>query len=531
MLLKRFVILGVAALSMMACTETPKDQSPHILLIMADDMGFSDLGCYGSEIPTPNLDALADQGVRFSQFKNTSRCCPSRAALLTGRHQHSVEMGWMTAVDEHRPGYRGQLSSTVPTIAELFRENDYHTYMSGKWHVSLDGSWEDPESEPNGSWPTERGFERYYGSLAGGGSYYTPKGLMLQDKRITTVPEDYYYTTAITKNAVQFIEEHPSDKSMFMYLAHYAPHRPLQAPAAMVEAHREKYRVGYDKLKEARYIGLIREGLVPEGYDLPLHHTEYGGKRPAWDELDDATKERWVTEMATFSAMIEIMDEGIGQVINTLKEKGMYDNTIILFLSDNGATNEGGFVSQLAADLSNTPYRSYKGFTHLGGVSSPLIIHYPKKYKALNGSILNDVAHITDLLPTCIDMANISYPNTFNGQPLSPPHGRSLAGLLEGGQRKAQDQFFEHRGNCAILSGKWRMVKLAREEQWQLYQLEHDPFEQHDVAADYPEKVQELQVKWMTWAQNNKVLPLESKPWTPRINYYKNLNPDQDGID
>ncbi len=201
------------------------DKQPNIVLIMCDDMGFSDLGCYGSEIHTPNIDSLAMNGIRFSQFKNTGRSCPSRAALLTGRYQHEVGMGWMTAVDEHSPGYRGQISSEYPTVAEVMKENGYHTYMAGKWHVTVDGAFD----APNGSFPVQRGFERYYGCLSGGGSYYKPKPLYDNMTKVNELPDDYYYTTAISDSAVSFVRQHPSDEPMFLYVAHYAPHLPLHA--------------------------------------------------------------------------------------------------------------------------------------------------------------------------------------------------------------------------------------------------------------------------------------------------------------
>ena len=207
------------------------DSRPNIVLIMCDDMGFSDLGCYGSEIRTPNIDALASQGLRFSQFKNTARSCPSRASLLTGMYQHDADMGWMTAVDEHRPGYRGEIAADVPTVAEVLKTGGYSTYMSGKWHVTLDAHFD----KPNGSYPVQRGFDRYYGCLSGGGSYWTPTPVYNDLERVTEFPEGYYYTTAITDSASVFIRRHDTEKPMFMYVAYYAPHLPLQAPEDRIE--------------------------------------------------------------------------------------------------------------------------------------------------------------------------------------------------------------------------------------------------------------------------------------------------------
>ena len=232
-----------------ASTEAQVSTPPNIVLILCDDMGFSDLGCYGSEIQTPNIDRLAENGVRFSLFKNTGRSCPSRAALLTGHYQHEAGMGWMTAVDEHRPGYRGQITKNIPTIAEVMKANGYSTYMSGKWHVTVDGAFD----TPNGSYPAQRGFDKYYGCLSGGGSYYKPTPVYSNLTRIKEFPDDYYYTTAITDSAVSFVKQHPTDKPMFMYVAHYAPHLPLQAPADRVEKCRDRYKVGYDMLRKQRF--------------------------------------------------------------------------------------------------------------------------------------------------------------------------------------------------------------------------------------------------------------------------------------
>ena len=226
-------LLGASFASTDAQVNTP----PNIVLILCDDMGFSDLGCYGSEIQTPNIDRLAENGVRFSLFKNTGRSCPSRAALLTGHYQHEAGMGWMTAVDEHRPGYRGQITKNIPTIAEVMKANGYSTYMSGKWHVTVDGAFD----APNGSYPAQRGFDKYYGCLSGGGSYYKPTPVYSNLTRITEFPDDYYYTTAITDSAVSFVKQHPTDKPMFMYVAHYAPHLPLRGRVDSGEKCRDRY--------------------------------------------------------------------------------------------------------------------------------------------------------------------------------------------------------------------------------------------------------------------------------------------------
>lgn len=479
-------------------------------------MGFSDLGCYGGEIHTPNIDSLAAAGIRFTQFKNTGRSCPSRASLLTGRYQHTVGMGWMTAVDEHRPGYRGQITDSIPTIAEVLKANGYHTYMSGKWHVTLDAAF----GSPNGSYPTQRGFEQYYGCLSGGGSYYTPKPVYRNLTPINEFPKDYYYTTAINDSAVAFIERHPqSDSPMFLYVAHYAPHLPLHAPADRVAACRPRYQLGYDSLRRRRFERQQEMGIIPADLDLPIFQDEFNGKRPRWQDLTASQREQWTNDMATYAAMIEIMDDGIGRLINALRHKNMLDNTVFIFLSDNGATQEGGFIGQLMADLSNTPYRSYKASTFQGGISTPFILTSGRNLgKRHHGKICHQTGHITDILPTCMALGQAHYMGDASLLP-----GINLLPFTDNDRDTDRTLFFEHQGSCAIIDGQWKLVRANRHRPWELHDLSADPFETHDIAAKHPDKVRELESKWTTWAKSSLVLPLEDKPWGKRINYYKSL--------
>lgn len=498
-------------------------QAPNIVLILCDDMGFSDLGCYGSEIQTPNIDRLADAGIRFSQFKNTGRSCPSRAALLTGRYQHQVGMGWMAEVDEHRPGYRGQIDAEYPTIAEIMRAGGYSTYMSGKWHVTTIGGYD----RPNGSYPVQRGFDRYYGCLHGGGSYYKPEPLYNDLTPITEVPDDYYYTRAITDSAVCFVQRHDAKKPMFLYVAHYAPHLPLQAPAEAVAKCRERYRVGYDVLRRQRFEKQKQLGLVPDTMTLPLFDREFGGKRPAWTDLNEQQQKQWIESMATYAAMIEIMDEGIGKLVQAIREKGMMENTVFLFLSDNGATEEGGFIGQLMSDLSNTPYRSYKKWCFQGGTSTPFILTYgdPKK-NTHQGEVCDQPAHIIDVMPTCMALGGVRYPKKMAHSDLP---GENLLPVIQDGKTHERTLFFEHQGSCAVIHGTWKLVRANRNVAWELYDLSRDPFETQDLAKQDPERVEALEAEWVEWANTHKVFPLEDKSWTERINFYKAKNPDQRG--
>ena len=507
------LLLGVTGFS---CVKAQNSASPNIILILCDDMGFSDIGCYGGEIHTPNIDSLAENGIRFSQFKNTGRSCPSRAALLTGHYQHDVGMGWMTAVDEHRPGYRGEITGKVPTIAEVMKANGYSTYMSGKWHLTLDDAFD----APNGSYPAQRGFDKYYGCLSGGGSYYTPTPVYHNLTRINEFPDDYYYTTAITDSAVSFIRQHPVDKPMFMYVAHYAPHLPLQAPADRVEKCRERYKVGYDVLREQRFARLKEMGFIPEGMKLPVYQKEFEGKRPAWEALTAKQQEQWVTDMATYAAMAEIVDDGIGQLVETVKQKGMLDNTVFIFLSDNGATREGGYLGQLMADLSNTPYRDYKSRCLQGGISSPFILTYGNvAQNKSKGEICRQPAHIIDVLPTCMDIASAHYPRQFKEN----LPGMTLLPAIGGGKIKSRELFFEHQGSCAIISGHWKLVRAGRNDAWELIDLSADPFETKDLSGQYPKLARKLETRWNKWAEKYNVFPLEDKTWKVRIQYYRDL--------
>lgn len=507
----------------MAPAMAQNEQAPNIVLILCDDMGFSDIGCYGSEILTPNIDQPAKEGVRFSQFKNTGRSCPSRAALLTGRYQHEVGMGWMAEVDEHRPGYRGQIDKAYPTIAEIMKAGGYRTYMSGKWHVTTTGGYD----APNGSYPVQRGFERYYGCLHGGGSYYKPEPLYNDLDRISEVPDDYYYTQAITDSAVCFVNRHDTSRPMFLYVAHYAPHLPLQASEKAVQKCLDRYKEGYDVLRRRRFERQKQLGLVPEDMELPVYDREFGGKRPAWEDLTAEQQKQWIHDMATYAAMIEIMDEGIGKLVDAIKHKGMYENTVFLFLSDNGATDEGGYIGQLMSDLSNTPYRSYKKWVYQGGTSTPFILTYgDKKKNPMKGQICSQPAHIIDLLPTCMALGHVGYPAAFKHPDLP---GCSLLPAAEGKPAQPRTLYFEHQSSCAIIDGNWKLVRYDRDSQWELIDLDADPFETNDLSQRHPEKVEELESRWIEWANTHKVFPLEDKTWTKRLNFYKQKNPDQRG--
>ncbi len=533
--------LALAPACAQGLAQTMDMQPPHIVLILCDDMGYSDLGCYGGEVETPNIDSLAEHGCRFTNFTVAGRSCPSRASLMTGYYPHEAGMGWMANVDQgpDYPGYRGQISSEIPTLAEVMKENGYSAYMAGKWHLTLKSSYDGTyDIGPNGSLPCQRGFDRYYGSLDGNAGYYNTTNVYDDLTPVTSLPDDFYYTTAITDSVVSFINQHDADTPMFLYVAHQAPHLEGAAPAERIEKCRARYEAGFDVLREARFAKMKELGIIPDSLDLPTFASDYSGSYPTWESLSETDKNNWVTYMATYAAMIEIVDDGVGEIIQTLRSKGMLDNTVFFFLSDNGASNEYyGTVGQIMASLSNTPFRNFKSKCYNGGTFSPLIVSYgdPGKDKtnsrwtAMDGQWTDQRAHLIDILPTCVEMADGTYPTTYkNGEALP---GISLVQTLEGEEPVERDLYFEHETSMAVIDGDWKLVRNTSSSSWELIDLANDPFEQTNVSSSYSAVVSELEAAWDTWATETNVYPLETRGWTARINYYTSLYPNQTGID
>jgi arylsulfatase len=460
---------------------------------MADDLGYSDLGCYGGEIRTPNLDSLAADGVRFTGFKNTCRCAPSRASLLTGRYQHAVGVGAMTQKDSG-PAYRGQLSKKAPTLAEIFKSHDYATGMIGKWHLSLVTD----EEKRKGSFPCDRGFDFFHGTWWGAKSFFSPKYMMKNHEHLPNgnYPKDYYLTTDLSKSAIDFVKSQKADQPLFLYLAHYAPHAPIQAPKARVDKCRERYRLGFEKLQKARYARQQELGVLPENGKL-------AAGMPSWDKLSQANKDKWTTTMATYAAMIEIMDDGIGELIELLKKRGQYENTLFLVLSDNGSTKERK-GDDTYSRLSNTPFRGMKAQTYEGGVASPLIVSWPAKLSEHAGRVRHGPCHIIDLLPTCLDATGLPFPDQFRGGTPTAPDGESLLGMVTGKPHIQRPLFWEHFGRRAVYQNGWKLVKDKKS--WELYHLAEDPTEQRNLAKKFPERAKELEKAWMTWANKHQVL-------------------------
>ncbi len=528
---------------------------PNIVLIMSDDMGYSDIGCYGGEIHTPNLDRLAGGGVRFSQFYNVARCCPTRAALLTGLNPHQAGMGHMIGGREDRPEpWQGDLSRRAVTIAEVLREAGYGTYMCGKWHVAKRGA----AGDWPGNWPVDRGFERYYGTLTGAGSYYDPMTLTRDRTMITPAndseyhPDDYYYTDAISDNAVRYVADHAAKRAQqpfFMYVAYTAAHWPMHAPDDAIAKYRGRYDAGYEPIRRARFERLKRLGLIDA--DWPL-----SPRAGDWDEVEHKAWEARCMEV--YAAMIDRMDEGIGRIVAELQKHEMLDNTLILFLQDNGGCAEavgrvdeprwhlkdlkpmapdqlqpesrppmqtrdgrpvlGGpdvmpgepdtYVSygRAWANVSNTPFREYKHWTHEGGISTPLIVHWPKGI-ARRGEIEHQPGQVIDIMPTCVELAGAAYPKTYNGSAIQPVEGVSLVPAFAGRPIERDALYWEHEGNRAIRVGDWKLVAKGPSGPWELYDMKTDRTELRDVAAEHPDRAAQLRKQWEAWAERTGVLP------------------------
>lgn len=486
---------------------------------MADDMGYSDLGAYGGEAETPHLDKMAENGIKLRSFYNNARCCPTRASLLTGQYPHKVGIGHMVTLPnaKYEPGsYQGFLDPQYPTIAETLKNAGYATYMSGKWHVG----------ERKEHWPTKRGFDRYFGLISGASSFFelTPqekakRRYALDDQPFQLPDQNYYATDAFTDYALSFITDHQEKKKnspFFLYLAYTAPHFPLHALEGEIKKYEEVYTKGWDAVRKNRYERMKKNGLADERYVLsprPDHIKPWTG--------DDSTN-AWVRKMAVYSAMTDRMDQNIGRLINRLKELNLYENTLIAFLSDNGACAEVINVKELHdpsksigekgsyatigeqwANASNTPFRLYKHHTHEGGIVTPFIVQWPARIKPKK-YFLNDIGHVIDLMPTALELAGVQCDTL---------PGRSLSYLWNGKKYSERTYCWEHEGNKAIRKGKWKLVKEQKDSQWELYNMEKDPVEMNDLAQQFPEKAKELLAEYQIWEKEMGVREFKGRPY------------------
>lgn len=515
---------------------------PNILLILNDDMGYSDIGCYGGEVETPNLDRLAQQGLRFTQFYNTARCSPSRASLLTGLHPHQTGIGILT-YDSGPEGYAGNLNERCATIAEVLKTAGYRSYLSGKWHVSSS------LTQPTDSWPLQRGFDKFYGTIIGAGSFYDPNTLTRGNDNVEHEARQpgFFYTDAISDEAVGFLRNHEAshgDQPFFEYVAYTAPHWPLHAHDEDIAKYKGRFDAGWDQLREERLERLVQSGLLDERWKLSGRDPS----QPAWGE---AEHKAWLTRcMEVYAAQIDRMDQGIGRILDELERQGKIDNTLIIFLADNGAcaedipedvtidelvhklmiarreTRDGSVVhfgnnpelmpgpentyqsyGKAWANMSNTPFRLYKHWIHEGGISTPLIMHWPQGIDQ-PGGIRHAPGYLPDIMATILDITGVPYPSSVNDREILPLEGHSLRSAFEADQIERPPMFWEHEGNAAVRIGQWKLVRQYPDP-WELYNLEDDRTELHDLAPQYPEKVGEMEQKYEQWAARCGVLPRE----------------------
>lgn len=525
---------------------------PNILLILADDLGFSDLGCYGSSIATPNLDRLAAGGLRFTQFYNAARCCPTRASLLTGLYPHQAGVGHMLQ-PWRPPSYSNGLGEHTATIAELLRAAGYRTYHIGKWHVGgLGGGGAKAKADPRNH-PMNRGFERAYGS-GGGGNYFALQPLYL-DRENLKPGESFYATDAFTDHAVKFLEDHGAeskDKPFFLHLCYTAPHFPLHAKPADIAKYRGKFTHGWDVERERRFAKQKELGLFPRDAQLSPRDPE----AKAWASLSEAERSDWDLRMAIYAGMIDCMDQGIGRVLETVRKLGAEQNTLVLFLSDNGAsaefldswpnparghqpgseagTRESHKCLEVGwANAANTPFREHKMWNHEGGISTPLIVNWPaglagQTPRRPSGAFVREPGHVIDLLPTFLELAGAKYPQRFKDHPLIPLPGKSLVPAFQGKSLgEPRTLAWEHEGNRAVRIGDWKLVASFRGD-WELYDLGRDRSELRNLAAQQPAKVEELTAAWQLWADKVGVVPWEQLPgasYQPGASYRKKGEP------
>jgi arylsulfatase len=500
-----------------ACNSSNKKQvpeKPNIILIMADDMGFSDIGCYGGEIQTPNIDRLAEGGLRFTQFYNNSICVPTRASLLTGLYSQQV------GVYANSP----KVMENCVTLGEVLREAGYRTLMTGKWHAQ--------------EIPVDRGFDHYYGLTDGCCNFFNPgpkrpgegepgrkpfprewphwRQWAIEDQVFLPYkPEspDFYTTDAFTDYAINYLEKYEDeDKPFFLYLAYTAPHYPLHAWPEDIAKYQGKYMNGWDKLREERYQRMRDMGLIDDTWPMSPRDLNVA----SWDDIEN--KEEWDLKMAVYAAMIDRMDQNIGRVLAKVNEMGEEDNTLIIFLSDNGGcAGEANYTPDIApgpvesyrsvdppwANASNTPFKKYKAWDYEGGIHTPMIAYWPSVIRE-GGNITDQVGHIIDIMATYVDISGGEYPTEYNGRKILPLEGKSLLPILQGKEREGHESLYwqiQNRRHRAIRNGNWKMVAQSSEHAWELYDLSIDRTELNNLAEQHPDLVRELAEKWKSWAK------------------------------
>ena len=515
-----------------------QSKATNVIIFLADDLGFSDIGGYGGEIRTPNLDRLAGSGVKLSNFHNTPRCSPSRASLLTGIHPHQTGIGILTGSNAAEGGYAGNLNTRCATIAEVLKSNGYITAITGKWHLT------NSPNVPNGAWPTDRGFDNFFGTLDGCATYFRPgtltRGLENVESEADKNP-DFFYTDAIATEAAKFIKERPSDKPYFLYVPFTAPHWPLHAREETIKSYAGTYDAGWDAIRAKRLERQKSLGITPKQTEL----SPRDARVLAWEE--EPEKKWQARRMEVYAAMVTEMDTAIGKILDQVEKNNEWDNTIIIFLSDNGACAEALPLDDISefrraknlistrtrdgrkvvlgndpdvmpggedtyasygvgwANVSNTPFRLYKRYTHEGGVMSPFIIHWPEG-KLKSGTVNTSTFQLVNVAPTLYDALGVTYPASLNGNTLEPLVGGSMLPAIQSSDTQSSQLWWEHIGNGAIIKGKWKLVRQYDWE-WELYDLTTDRNELKDLSGANPQIVAELSVEWQKLADQYGVIP------------------------
>jgi arylsulfatase A-like enzyme len=526
-------------------------ERPNIILVLVDDMGFADLGVMGSEIRTPNIDRLAKGGLLFSSMYNCARCCPTRAALLTGLYPHKAGIGHMGA-NLGTPAYQGYLRNDAATIAELMRLGGYRTVMSGKWHVGGDfwarlvDTWR--VGDVDRPTPRQRGFDRFYGIVDGVTHFFSPHYVMEDDRRAEVSPTDYYFTDVITDKAIGMIEESKAmNQPFFLYLAHAAPHWPLHAHEEDIARYDGVYNKGWDRIRTARHEEMLSRNVLQHRWNISSRDAE----APAWSDVKGQDWE--ASRMAVYAAMVDRMDQSIGRVLDTLRRLNIDDNTLILFLSDNGGCAEfmaedgwakfmpdihndgrkiemgnrpglrpGGPLTYMSYDLpwanvSNAPFRLFKHWVHEGGISTPMIAHWPSRIKTPR--VVHAPCHVVDLLPTILEASGISYPEEFGGAAIQELDGESLMPAIAGRDwLREKPLFWEHEGNAAVRVGDFKLVRKFNQP-WELYDMEADRTELNNLMGKNNPLTDKLTHAYQAWEKEvgvmdwNEALPKLLKLW------------------
>ncbi len=530
---KQLALLGITALASASAAPSmakPKTSGarPNIILIMVDDMGYSDIQCFGGEIPTPNINRLASSGVKYTQFYNTARSCPTRASLITGLYPHQAGIGEMSEdpgsgvmPEDDSDGYMAALNRHCVTMAEVLGDAGYHTYMVGKWHLGMHGMEK---------WPLQRGFDRFYGILAGATSYFAPhdgRGLY-EDNTKLPVPEQPYYTTdAFTDKALEFLDSRKDNDPFFLYVAYNAPHWPLHAKQEDIDKFVGKYDQGWQKTREERRQRMIDLGLVKPEWGL----SEWENR--TWDQLTPEEQKNSSLRMSVYAAQIYAMDYNVGKILDYLEDNNLRDNTLIVFLSDNGACaepySETGFgtIKEINnpknwvqpsygkpwAQVSNTPYRKYKVRAYEGGISTPLILSWPEKYAKYSGSWRSNVGFLPDIMATFVDVSGATYPKVYhNGNEIYPMEGSSLCPTVIHPKKSIHDYIYgEHFDNRYVRWKNWKAVYDEKGQKWELYDIDNDRTERNDLSESKPDILADLVDHWQKWADTHHVYPKRKK--------------------